>query len=141
MDLLEIYLPSRAMRLSRPIIMWRIPAGFPSPADDYVEGRIDLNRDLIKHPLATFYIRVEGDSMEPKIQTGALLIVDRMAETKDEDIVVARIGSEFMVKKLCVEKDGRIWLVSENTAYQPVQITESMDFEVWGKVIHSIQSY
>lgn len=141
MELAEIYLPGRATRLSRPIIMWRIPAGFPSPAEDYIEGRIDLNRDLIKHPLATFYIRVEGDSMEPKIQTGALIVVDRMAETKDDDIVVARIGSEFMVKRLHVEKDGRIWLLSENAAYQPIQITEEMDFEVWGKVTHSIQSY
>ncbi|HEY0079549.1 MAG TPA: S24 family peptidase [Pyrinomonadaceae bacterium] len=57
--------------------MWRVPAGFPSPAEDYVEGRIDLNRDLIKHPLATFYLRVAGDSMEPEIQSGALLVVDR----------------------------------------------------------------
>ena len=141
MEFVEIYLPSRGIRLSRPIIMWRIPAGFPSPAEDYIEGRIDLNRDLIKHPLATFYIRVEGDSMEPKIQSGALIVVDRMAETKDDDIVVARIGSEFMVKKLHIEKDGRIWLFSENTTYQPIEITESMDFEVWGKVMHSIQSY
>ena len=141
MELEEIYLPSRALRLSRPIIMWRIPAGFPSPAEDYIEGRIDLNRDLIKHPLATFYIRVAGDSMEPKIQSGALIVVDRMAETKDNDIVVARIGSEFMVKKLHIEKDGCICLLSENEAYPPIQIIESMDFEVWGKVTHSIQSY
>src|SRR3982750_3090439 len=117
MDVVGIYAPGRATKLSRPIIEWRIPAGFPSPAEDYVEGRIDLNRDFIKHPLATFYIRVEGDSMEPKIQAGALIIVDRMAETKDNDIVVARIGSEFMVKKLHIEKDGCIWLVSENRAY------------------------
>ena len=141
MGLAEIYLPTRACRLSRPVIMWRIPAGFPSPAEDYVEGRIDLNRVLIKHPLATFYIRVEGDSMEPKIHAGTLIVVDRMAETKDNDIVVARIGSEFMVKKLRIEKDGCIWLLSENTAYQPIQVTESMDFEVWGRVMHSIQSY
>lgn len=141
MDIAGIYLPGRATRLSRPVIMWRIAAGFPSPAEDYVEGRIDLNRDLIKHPLATFYIRVEGDSMEPRIQAGALLVVDRMAETKCDDIIVARIGSEFMVKKLHIEKDGRIWLLSENPVYRPFQITESMDFEVWGRVTHSIQSY
>jgi DNA polymerase V len=141
MDLAAIYLPNRATRLSRPVIMWRIPAGFPSPAEDYVEGRIDLNRDLLKHPLATFYIRVEGDSMEPKVQSGALVIVDRMAETKDDDIIVARIGSEFMVKRLRIEKDGTLWLLAENRAYEPLQIIESMDFEVWGKVTHSIQSY
>jgi DNA polymerase V len=141
MDLAEIYLPGRVRRLLRPVIMWRIPAGFPSPAEDYVEGRIDLNRDLIKHPLATFYIRVEGDSMEPKILSGALIIVDRMAETKDDDIVVARIGAEFMVKKLHIERNGRIWLLSENAVYQPIQITEEMDFEVWGKVTHSIHTH
>lgn len=141
MDIAGVYLPSRATRLSRPVIMWRIPAGFPSPAEDYVEGRIDLNRDLIRHPLATFYIRVEGDSMEPRIQAGALIVVDRMAETKDDDIVVARIGSEFMVKKLHIEQDGCIWLVSENRVYPPIPVTEEMDFEVWGRVMHSIQSY
>lgn len=140
MDVTEFYLPSRAMRLSRPVFMWRISAGFPSPAEDYIEGRIDLNRDLIKHPLATFYIRVEGDSMEPKIQSGALIVVDRMAETKDDDIVVARIGMEFIVKRLHIE-DGNIWLLSENPLYQPIQITESMDFEVWGRVMYSIQTY
>lgn len=140
MDIAGVYLPGRATRLSRPIILWRVPAGFPSPAEDYIQGRIDLNRDLIKHPLATFYIRVEGDSMEPRIQAGALIIVDRMAETKDDDIIVARIGSDFLVKKLHIE-DGSIWLLSENPAYQPIQITESMEFEVWGRVTHSIQSY
>lgn len=136
-----VYLPLRARRLSRPLIMWRIPAGFPSPAEDYVEGRIDLNRDLIRHPLATFYIRVIGDSMMPLIHAGALLIVDRMVETKDDDIIVARINDELCVKRLSVEKDGRVWLLSENGAYAPLEITGEMDFEVWGRVMHSIQSY
>lgn len=141
MSVAEIYLPSRAKRLSRPLIMWRISAGFPSPAEDYVEGRIDLNRDLIKHPLATFYIRVSGDSMEPKIHSGALLVVDRMVETKDDDIIVARIGYDLCVKKLSIETDGSVWLLAENPQYPPLQIIEGMDFEVWGRVMHSIQSY
>src|SRR5687768_5019147 len=108
-----IYLPGRETRLSRPHIVCRVPAGFTSPAEDYVEGRIDLNRDLIRHPLATFYIRVEGDSMEPVIRSGELLVVDRMAETRDGDIVIARIGAEFMVKRLHTEDTGAIWLLSE----------------------------
>jgi DNA polymerase V len=58
-----VYLPDQRTRWSRPVMLWRVPAGFPSPAEDYVEGRIDLNRDLVKHPLTTFYIRVDGDSM------------------------------------------------------------------------------
>ena len=136
-----IYLPGRVTRLARPLVACRVPAGFPSPAEDYAEGRIDLNRDLIRHPLATFYVRVGGDSMEPVIGEGALLVVDRMAETKDGDIVVARLGDEFLVKRLSLADDGRVWLLSENRAYEPLPITEELDFEVWGRVMHAIQSY
>lgn len=134
-----IYLPDRRTRWSRPLIMCRVSAGFPSPAEDYVEGRIDLNRDLIKHPLSTFYIRVAGDSMTPRIQPGALLLVDRMVETKDDDVVIARIDDELCVKKIRIEDSGAIWLLSENEMYSPIQITEAMDFEVWGRVMYTIQ--
>lgn len=136
-----VYLPDRRTKWSRPLIMCRVSAGFPSPAEDYVEGRIDLNRDLIKHPLSTFYIRVAGDSMEPRIHAGEFLIVDRMVETHDDDIVVARIGTELCVKKLRIESDGRIRLLSENEAYQPIEITEEMDFEVWGRVMWSFERH
>jgi DNA polymerase V len=133
-----VYLPDRKTKWARPLIMCRVSAGFPSPAEDYVEGRIDLNRDLIKHPLSTFYIRVAGDSMTPRIHPGALLLVDRMVETKDDDTVIARINDDLCVKKLHIE-DGAIWLLAENEAYPPIQITEEMDFEVWGRVMYSIQ--
>jgi DNA polymerase V len=123
------------------LVACRVPAGFPSPGQDEIAGRIDLNRDLVKHPLATFYVRVEGDSMEPKIHDGELLVVDRMEETKDGDVVVARIGCEFMVKRLHTEADGGIWLLSENEKYAPIEITEGMDFEVWGKVTYSIHRH
>lgn len=136
-----IYLPARSTRLARPLISWRVPAGFPSPADSYIEGRIDLNRELIKHPLATFYLWVTGDSMEPVICAGGLLIVDRMAQTRDDDIVIARIGAEFCIKKLRIEQDGRVWLLSENKAYQPIEIMEEMDFEVWGRVMWSLERH
>lgn len=135
-----IYLPDCRTRLSRPLVMFRVPAGFPSPAEDYVEGAIDLNRDLVKHPFYTFYIRVDGDSMEPRIHAGALLVVDRMVETKDDDIVVARIGTDFLVKRLHIE-GGRILLLSDNETYPPIEVTEGMDFEVWGRVMHSIESH
>jgi DNA polymerase V len=133
-----VYLPDRKTRWSRPLIMCRVSAGFPSPAEDYVEGRIDLNRDLIKHPLSTFYIRVAGDSMMPLIHPGALLLVDRMVETKDDDIVIARINDDLCVKRLRIEGGG-IWLLAENEMYLPIQITEEMDFEVWGRVMYTIQ--
>jgi DNA polymerase V len=141
MEVVGIYLPGRGTRLSRPLVACRVPAGFPSPAQDEIAGRIDLNRDLVKHPLATFYVRVEGDSMEPRIHDGELLVVDRMAETKDGDIVIARVGHEFMVKRLHTEEDGQIWLLSENPSYEPIQVTEGMDFEVWGRVMYSIHRH
>ena len=137
----NIFAAKRARRLARPLILNRVPAGFPSPADDYIEGRIDLNRDLISHPLATFYIRVIGDSMEPLIQSGALIVVDRMLETKDGDIVIARIGAELCVKRLRIEEDGAVWLFSENKDYRPISIGEDIEFEVWGKVRHAIHSF
>jgi DNA polymerase V len=136
-----VYLPERRTRWSRPLIMYRVSAGFPSPAEDYIEGRIDLNHDLIKHPLSTFYIRVAGDSMTPLIEPGALLLVDRMVETKDDDVVIARINDELCVKKLRIEEGGGIWLLPENQMYAPIQITEEMDFEVWGRVMYSIQRH
>lgn len=136
-----VYLPGRKTRWSRPLVMWRVPAGFPSPAEDYVEGRIDLNRDLIRHPLSTFYVRVAGDSMSPRIEPGELLIVDRMVETKDDDIVIARIGDELCVKRLRIGDGGGVWLVSENKAYPPIEVTGETDFEVWGRVMYSIERH
>lgn len=136
-----VYLPSRATRLSRPLLTWSVSAGFPSPAEDYVEGRIDLNRDLIKHPLATFYIKVEGDSMiNAGIHPGSLLVVDRAVEVHEGHIVVARINDELCVKRYCVE-NGLIYLMPENEMYQPLLITEEMDFEIWGRVMYSIQPH
>lgn len=136
-----IYLPNRKTRWSRPLMMCRVPAGFPSPAEDYVEGRIDLNRDLIKHPLTTFYIRVDGDSMiGAGIYPGSLLVVDRGVTAVEGDIVVARLNDELCVKRLSIEGDG-IRLLSENATYAPILITEGVDFEVWGRVMYSIQRH
>lgn len=136
-----VYLPSRATRLSRPLLLWRVSTGFPSPAEDYVEGRIDLNRDLIKHPLAIFYIKVEGDSMiNAGIHPGSLLVVDRAMEVHEGHIVVARINDELCVKRYSVE-DGQIYLMPENELFKPILITEAMDFEIWGRVIYSIQPH
>lgn len=136
-----VYLPNRSTKLSRPLIGWRVPAGFPSPAEDYVEGRIDLSRHLIRHPLATYYVRVDGDSMMPLIHPGALLLVDRMVEVREGDIVIARVGDELCVKRLHLEESGRIRLLSENEAYEPIVIAEETDFEVWGRVMYSIQRH
>lgn len=136
-----VYLPDQRTRWSRPLMMWRVQAGFPSPAEDYVEGRIDLNRDLVKHPLTTFYIRVDGDSMiGAGILPGSLLVVDRGVTAVEGDVVVARVGDELCVKRLCLE-GGRVRLLSENELYPPIEIAEEVDFEVWGRVMYSIQRH
>jgi DNA polymerase V len=140
-EVVGIYLPGRSTKLSRPLVQCLVPAGFPSPAQDEIAGRIDLNRDLVKHPLATFYVRVEGDSMEPRIHSGELLVVDRMVQTKDGDVVVARLGCEFTVKRLHIGEDCEIWLVAENPTYEPIRVTEGTDFEVWGRVMYSIDRH
>src|SRR5688500_12503149 len=125
-----------------PLVSCRVSAGFPSPAEDYIETAIDLNRELIRHPSATFFVRASGDSMiEAGIMTNTTLVVDRMVETKSGDVVIARIGSEMCVKELFIDDDGKVLLLPKNDNYQPIEITEEMDFEIWGKVIVSINHH
>jgi DNA polymerase V len=133
--------PSFATPLARPLIAFRVPAGFPSPAEDYVEEQIDLNRHLIRHPAATFFVRVAGDSMTGAgIQDGDLLIVDRAAEVTSGCIVVACVNGEFTLKR--VRKQGsRVFLVPENERFQPIEIAEGSDFEIWGRVTGSVREY
>lgn len=128
------------VRLLRPLFVARVSAGFPSPAEGWVEGRLDLNRHLIKHPEATFYMRIIGDSMDDAIKEGDIIVVDRAAEAEDGDIVVARIYNDFTVKKLSLH-EGRLRLLAANDSYPPIEITEEMDFEVWGKVLWSIRPH
>ncbi len=106
-----------------PFILSRVSAGFPSPADDYVESSIDLNKELIRHPLATFYVRASGDSMiDAGIKPNATLVVDRMVETKSGDIVIARIGDEMCVKELFIDDEGKVFLMPKKTNYKPIII-------------------
>jgi DNA polymerase V len=133
--------PDRSTKWARPLFMTAVSAGFPSPAESYIEGHLDLNRYLIKHPVATFYVRVSGDSMMGAgINAGSILVVDRHVEAEDGDIVIARINDELCVKRLRVRR-GRIWLMPENDNYQPIEVIESMDFEVWGRVMHAIRTF
>ena len=138
---LEFVTPSFDTILARPVMAFPVSAGFPSPADDYMESRIDLNQHLIRHPAATFFVRVAGDSMTGAgIQNGDLLIVDRAAECISGSIVVARVNDEFTLKR--VRKDGvRVYLGPENHHYPPIEITEGSDFEIWGRVVGSVREY
>ncbi len=125
-----------------PFVLSQVSAGFPSPADDYIESEIDLNKELIRHPAATFCVRAAGDSMiDAGIKPNAALIVDRMIETKSGDIVIARIGDEMCVKELFIDDSGKVLLVPKNANYKPIEISEGMDFEIWGKVIVSFNHH
>ena len=119
----------------------RIEAGFPSPADDYLEGRLDLNEHLIERPAATFFLRVSGDSMiGAGIYAGDILIVDRSIVPSDGKIVIAAIDGELTVKRL-YRRDGHIRLLSENPRYKPIEIAAGQDLHVWGVVIHAVHSF
>ena len=115
-----------------------VPAGFPSPALDYMEERIDLNKVLIQHPLSTFLVRATGDSMiNAFIPPGAILMVDRSIAPQNNDIVLAAVNGEFTVKFL-KKNDYRCWLVPANRKFAELEILPDMDFKVWGVVIHII---
>ena len=117
-----------------------VAAGFPSPAEDHMESSLDLNQHLIKHPSATFYVYARGDSMvSAGISDGDMLIVDRSLEAKNDSIVVAIINGEFTVKSIS-KVNEHLYLMPHNTSYNPIKITEEMDFEIWGVVTHSIHS-
>lgn len=123
--------------LHLPLMAWRTSAGFPSPAEDYIESRIDLNLELIRHPNSTFLARNCGDSMERVgIYPNSLLVIDRAEDVRPGNVVLARIESDFTVKRLSMN-DGQILLLPENDNYQPIEINTE-DFEIWGRVIYSI---
>lgn len=118
-----------------------MPAGFPSPAADYEEDKLDLNRYLIKNPAATFFVRAIGDSMTGAgIHSDDLLIVDRSLEPKDKSVVIAVVNGELTVKRIRIG-NKRIALEPENERYSVQQISEDTEFEVWGvvtSVIHAL---
>lgn len=137
----EVFSPERVQELALPLFLESVSAGFPSPADDYLEGRLDLNDYLVRNPSATFFVRVTGDSMmDAGIYSGDILVVDRSLAPKDNNIVIAVINGELTVKRLQMLKN-KIFLLPENRNYEPIEITEEMNFEVWGvvsTVIHSV---
>ncbi|KTC64537.1 SOS (error prone) mutagenesis protein UmuD (RumA) (plasmid) [Legionella adelaidensis] len=121
-----------------PLYSSKVSAGFPSPADDYIETKLDLNEFLIQHPSSTFIVKASGDSMiGASIQSGDLLIVDKSIEPTHGKIVIASLNGELTVKRL-QKQGGKTQLVAENTSYSPIDITENMDMVIWGVVTHII---
>lgn len=121
-----------------------IKAGFPSPADDYQQDRLDFNRDLIRHPETTFYGRVSGDSMvDAGICDGDIAVIDRSVEPSDGDVVVGYVNEEFTIKFLDLKHkdEGFIELRPANKDYKPIRINADDDFEVWGVVVWTIKNW
>jgi len=138
----EIYLAKLEKKVKLSEYTSGISAGFPSPADDYIDRELDLNEYLIDHPASTFFVRVIGDSMiNAGMKSGDLIIVDRALEATHNKIVLAIIEGEFTVKRY-VKRGKKIFLVPENENYDEIEIKENMDFQVWGvvtTVIHKMK--
>ncbi len=131
-------LQPRRTRLSLPLAGERVAAGFPSPADDYVEVGIDLNEQLIQHPTSTFFLRVSGESMlGAGIHHGDLLVVDRSLDPRPGRVVVAVLDGEFTLKRL-TQHQGRLRLEAANPAYPPLELHRCGDVQIWGVAIHVI---
>lgn len=135
-----IYTYRKGTEWKIPLFLARVSAGFPSPADDFLDRKIDLNKELIRHPATTFFVRVEGDSMrDAGIFSGDMLIVDRSLEVKENAIVVAVLDGEFTVKRVR-RSDGKLFLIPANTSYSPTEVSEERNFTVWGVVTNVIRS-
>jgi len=124
----------KRVTLRIPLFSGTVQAGFPSPADDHLDKTLDLNEHLVSNPASTFFVKAKGDSMKDAgIQSGDLMIVDRSIAPKDRQIVVAMLDGEFTVKRLR-RKQGQVYLVAENQAFQPIEITEEQELIIWGVV-------
>lgn len=133
-DKLKLYRPDLESPYAIPLTQSGVHAGFPSPADDFLEGSLDLNQLVIRHPEATFFARVEGDSMKDEgIAEGDILVVDKAVEPYDGCLAVSYIDGEFTLKRVRIEPD-RIQLVPANPRYRTIEISPDNDFAVWGVV-------
>lgn len=115
-------------------------SGFPSPAQDYVEMGLNWNEYLIRHPAATFPVRVLGKSMEPLIAEGSFVIVDRSLEPRSQDIIVALYKEEFTLKRFIKNAEG-VFLVAENPNFPTMKIKTDDSFVVWGVVTFAVQQH
>ncbi|MFQ1043433.1 LexA family protein [Acinetobacter sp. NIOH-H-8] len=132
--------PSAVMHI--PLASEKVAAGFPSPAQDYVEKTLDMNEHLIKNEAATFIVKVASLSMrDAGIDIDDELVVDRSLEAKHEDIVIALIDNEFTVKRLMIEDDNNRWLKAENPDYSDIHLQDGQEMVIWGVVTYVIKPF
>tara|TARA_B100000900_G_scaffold175296_1_gene148730 strand:- start:107 stop:505 length:399 start_codon:yes stop_codon:yes gene_type:complete len=124
--------------LDIPFYQFNVPAGFPSPAENFMDLDLNLQDYLVQNPSATFCVRVTGDSMQNAgILSGDVMVVDRSLEPKNNTIVLAVLDGEFTVKRI-QKKREELFLNPENKDFKPIKVTEEMNFQVWGVVTHII---
>ncbi len=124
-----------ALKRTWPLGLTPISAGFPSPAEDYADRRLDINEYLVRNPVSTFFFSVQGDSMQgAEIFDGDILVVDRSIAPTHGHIVVAFLNGERLVKRLH-RRGGRVALVAENPAYPPIELHEGAELVIWGVVV------
>lgn len=130
-------------KMAIPMAEQSVKAGFPSPAQDYMEGEIDLNDVLVKHREATFYVRISGDSMrDAGILDGDLAVVDRQIEPGNGNFVIAFVDGEFTIKQFKIDESGNYgWLVPWNNDYSPIRVDANNRFMVWGVVTYVIHKF
>lgn len=139
-DIIQIFSADTDSELYLPYVEEGISAGFPSPALDFIDQSIDLNRHLVKHPSATFYGRVKGYSLKNAgIDDGDLMVIDRSLEPVNGKIAVCFIDGEFTAKRIKVTKE-EVWLMPDNEDYSPIKITEDNHLMIWGIVTHVIKA-
>lgn len=137
---LTFYRPDFESEIKIPYIKEGVSAGFPSPATDFMETGIDLNKELCKNPLSTFYIKVKGNSMiNAGINDKDILVVDRSLEPHNNKIAICFIDGEFTVKRIKTEDDC-MYLMPENKNYQPIKVTEENNLIIWGIVTYVIKN-
>lgn len=136
---LTFYNASVSCEVEIPLVFSKVSAGFPSPADDFLDINIDLNKHLVKNQYTTFFVKVSGNSMQDVgINDGDILIVDKSLDPANNKIAVCFIDGEFTVKRIKVEKDF-VWLVAENPDYKPIKVTDDNVLIIWGIVINVIK--
>ncbi|NTV01174.1 MAG: translesion error-prone DNA polymerase V autoproteolytic subunit [Chlorobiaceae bacterium] len=138
---IDFYSPDLSGELELPLASTFISAGFPSPAEDHLELKLDLNRALVRHPNSTFYGRVKGSSMiDAGIGEGDILVIDKSLEPKDGDVAVCFLDGEFTVKRISKQDDG-LFLIPANEEFRPIRISGESEFRVWGIVTYVIHKF
>ena len=141
-DVASITLVNPSSVMSIPLASEKVAAGFPSPAQDYVDKTLDMNEHLIKNEAATFVVKVASLSMrDAGIEIDDELIVDRSIEAKHEDIVIALIDNEFTVKRLMIEGDDNRWLKAENPEFSDIHLQDGQEMVIWGVVTFVIKPF